>query len=160
MNLYQTHLNFHDILVIGIIVSVEGASMIKRDWEDASHTIILVEVDNNWTWQEYDESSCDVKAMISSVDHPVIILADCQAVRHVPSDSLQRFYETLHEMPANLLGQVVVTDNRWLELIMKLLSQVVPEEKHKFRIARTMEKARKLIDVLQMSPEKRVSKVN
>ena len=124
--------------------------MIKRHWEDASQTIIFVEVDNNWTWQEYDESACELRKMIASVQHPVIILADCRTVRHMPSDSVERVYDSLHDMPPNLLGQVVVTDNRWIELIMKLLSQIMPEEKNKFIIVRTMEKARKNIEMLQM----------
>lgn len=129
--------------------------MIKRYWENASQTIIIVEADNYWTWQEYEASSSEVKSMISSVEQPVIILADCRAVRHVPNDSLQRIYETMQEMPANLRGQIVVTENRWIELIMKLLAQILPEEKHKFTIVRTMEKARKQIEILQMPPKKR-----
>jgi hypothetical protein len=120
--------------------------MIKLYWRDKEKQILVREMTCTWTWDEYYANIDEMKKMLESVEHPVIVLIDSRKVSNeIPENALQHISEANKQLPKNLSAQIIVSDSAWLEVMGAILRYMLPEEAHKYLFARTMEEAEKQI---------------
>jgi hypothetical protein len=129
--------------------------MIKNYWKDEQYRILMREIDDNFSWEEYHCSVDELRRMIVSVEHSVVLLTDWRKVRHIPENALEEMYNAFHDLPVNLVGLVFVFEHRWIEVFMQVLLSFFPGQREKFRFVRTMEKANKQAERLLLPPKKR-----
>jgi hypothetical protein len=120
--------------------------MIKLYWRDEEKQILMREMNCTWTWDEYRASIDEMKKMLESVEHPVVVLIDGRKVTNeVPENALQHISAANKNLPKNITAQIIVSDSPWLEVMSAILRHMLPEDEHKYLFARTMEEADKEI---------------
>jgi hypothetical protein len=129
--------------------------MKENYWLDESQRVLVRVMDDSW--EDYDEYKAivdDYKAKICTAGYPVVMLVDCRELHRIPKDALRQCYEANQELPNNLLGFVVLTEMRWVELFSSLTQRFLPRPKTVV-FARTMDKAYRKCELMLEPPKKR-----
>ncbi|MGJ3241058.1 MAG: hypothetical protein ACFE0Q_20275 [Anaerolineae bacterium] len=97
------------------------------DWLDAEKTIILLQINRSWSWDDYALMRDTINALAMTVCHPVYYIVD-----HSPANlqllgtqsMLMIFNETVANMPSHVTGLYLVGFPRLLKMFFRTLQRI------------------------------------
>jgi hypothetical protein len=102
-------------------------SAIRVVWHDDEHTIINMEFQAGWTWDEYRVGFREVFALADTVTHPVFCLQTnaVAEARRVPGGTpMQIINELAHEKPNNLAAVYVIDAAALSKVIINIFNRL------------------------------------
>ena len=115
-------------------------------WDNPDKTIIVREMTDDWTWEDYGKAIGEVHQMLSEVDHVVDITVDCRGTYKLPQGALQKLANSNRRYPQNIGQQVIVATSYFLEIFAKMVQQYMPHMRHLFTYVNTVDEAYQHID--------------
>ena len=96
----------------------------------------LLGVDEQWSWQQFQDADATSVALANSVNHTVHVLANFLKIRHIPlQGAITYFNNGISNKPSNRGHVIVVTQHRALKAmdpILRLLNPKAMETVHGF----------------------------
>src|SRR5688572_14525753 len=118
-------------------------------WLDEAHTIIHQRYEGKWDWQDFYASfKNEVNPMMSSVAHPVHLLADVSDSAAIPAGNLFHTRNVLSQLPPNWGLAIVYGGSRFVDVLVKIFKSVNPGG-----LGGKMETAATLDEVYQLTAE-------
>ncbi|MAU10264.1 MAG: hypothetical protein CL607_10610 [Anaerolineaceae bacterium] len=128
---------------------------IALSWDNAQQTIILLDYERPWNWDEFDRTANDLINMLSQVDHKVHIIFDVSHAGMPPGGALTRFKRVLELNHPNT-GRLVFVSSpsimTFINIVRNALQKINPgrDDAPQFEFARTLAEARtKLAEITQ-----------
>ncbi len=111
-------------------------------WADEEQTLLLLTLEEGWTWAEYHDVVRQVSGMIRQLGHTVDIIVENTARVPFPSGSaLSQLRQVVRILPDNIGVIVVVSPNPFVKTINNILFQLVPKVRQITELADTREEA-------------------
>ena len=126
------------LLKIYQVIRLYGVGM-RVYWKDAEKTIIIREVSETLSWDDYDSSIQKTFDMMREVNHDVYLIFDASQLGSVPKNSLEHFTKAARGLPPNVALRIMVTRNNLLQTLVGVLQKVIPENFLQVRIVSTLE---------------------
>lgn len=100
---------------------------IHVQWLDEHQTIILREVIDGWTWDEFYQSLYQVTALLRSVDHTAYLIEDfSRASQQLPGNDFRSDRSIVKIKPANFGQAIAVMPSPFYREMYEALSLVFP----------------------------------
>jgi hypothetical protein len=115
------------------------------EWGNEAKTIIVATIDWPWTWDELGAAWKTNTDMMTSVSHTVNVFAVGKTSRFPVGNILNNLSHITRHVPDNLGLAVVVTDNRFQEVINTILFKLSPRLSKTGHIVHTLEEAYALV---------------
>ena len=97
---------------------------ITVEWDDEAHTVIVLDFDGAWTWDEYEASRQEANVLLKQVSHPVAMIVDFHNSEYSPNDVLTHAHHALDTTPINLRHFVLVGANPFLRHVYGVMTRV------------------------------------
>jgi hypothetical protein len=106
-----------------------GIMGIDIRWEDDTRTTILIEFDEQWTWEDFEQIEIMTSQLLDEVDHKVCFLADASQTRTIPPNvSISRMRRVIELNHANSDIIVVAGMNMFLRLMLDTVIRVLKSQ--------------------------------
>jgi hypothetical protein len=105
----------------------ERTMHIHYRWDDEQKTLLLLSLEDGWTWVEYHDVAREITGMIRELGYMVDLIVDNSAKIPFPSGSaLSHLREITRLIPDNLATIVLVGSNPVIKTINQILFRLVP----------------------------------
>ena len=115
-------------------------------WEDEDQTLMLVSLEEGWTWEEYYAVVQQLATTIRRLGHPVDAIVKNSARIPFPTGSaLSHLRQIMRLVPDNIGVIVLVSSNPFVKTINQVLFQLLPTTREIAELADTEDEARTII---------------
>ena len=119
--------------------------MVRVDWDDTDHTILLYSLVHPWTWEELYEAVDMGIAKVTTVPHVVDVIVDFQNCHSLPPKSLVQFYRVAN-LPTPQTNLIVIAGGGTLLLsLFNLFKLMVGGTGSKYYWASDVDQAHSII---------------
>lgn len=132
----------------------DTANSVTSHWYNEEHTIIEMMFQQKWSIDALYQVIPSTTAMIESVDHNVYMIIFFGRTNLIPEKLLSFLRNNLTTRPwaKNFIFAITVTDNSFVKIMFRMVWQLIPESKERYRLAATLEEALAVIQAHQQSP--------
>jgi hypothetical protein len=116
---------------------------ITVDWHNPQKTILRQVYDATWSWDEYVASFRRIGALAAEVDHPIGIIAETGAVRHIPRHAIMYGSRAVKHLPPNVYLAVIVSPSAFVISMMTIIAKIT---RYRWRTAATVEEAQAILE--------------
>jgi hypothetical protein len=127
---------------------------ITVSWYNEDKTIILRQMQGDWTWEEFHNSQSQVNAMLKEVKHTVDQIIDTSKSSSIPPSALTHFRAANNNVPPNAGTRVVIGTNAFYEMMFKILRNIFPRVTDNVILVPNMDAALAQIAEKQLKREK------
>lgn len=130
-------------------------SKIAVCWDNPEQTIVRMEFEPGWTWDEFYAAVQQANALIDTVSHPVSYLSvQTTPNAYIAPNTLTHLANVhKHWHPRSVIS-VIVGPAAYVNAFLNVLLRMHPELKHIHRMANTADEARKLINEVMADPDR------
>lgn len=100
---------------------------ITVSWHDEEKSVILRQMQGNWTWDDFHISQSNINAMLKEVPHTVDQIIDTRESRSIPSNAITHFRSANKNVPANSGLRAVIGTNAFYRMMFKVLGSAFPK---------------------------------
>jgi len=97
---------------------------IRTSWDNENKTILRIEYEGSWTWEDFHKAHDEGNELIKSVSHRVAVIIDVSKSRLIPSGALSRGKHVTENKPANQGMTAVVGANGFIQGLYDLFRKV------------------------------------
>ena len=120
---------------------------ITLNWDNEQQTIILIEYERPWNWDDFDQTAHELINMMGQVDHTVHIIFDISHAGMPPGGAMTRFKRVMQIEHPNR-GQLVFISTpaltTFIRLVRHALNKIDPgdDDTPPFEFVQTLAEAR------------------
>jgi hypothetical protein len=119
---------------------------VRYQWSD-DQTLLLLTLEEGWTWAEYHSVVRELSAAIRQLGHPVDAIVENTARIPFPSGSaLSHLRQMMRVVPDNIGVIVVVSPNPLVKTINQILFTIAPKLRETVELADTRAEALAIIE--------------
>jgi hypothetical protein len=118
---------------------------IHSNWDGDDKTLIIREMNDRWSWDEYITNCQHERKMIESVGHHVTLIIDARQTLTLPTGALGHFKRSLEDNCGQVEKQIIVSKNAAFGVLYKILRHMIPQSEGCFFITHTLEEAYQLM---------------
>ncbi|MBC7813826.1 MAG: hypothetical protein H7175_21905 [Burkholderiales bacterium] len=115
------------------------------EWGNEEKTVVIGTMDWPMTWEEIDTAWQQSMTLMRGVSYPVHMVVVGKTTRFPAGNILTNLQHIIKDIPPNLGLAIMVTDNRFQEIINSILFKVTPRLNKTGHVVPTLEAAYKLI---------------
>ena len=119
---------------------------VNVEWGNEEKSIIIGTSEWPMTWEEMQAGWQKATGMIRSVPYPVHMILIGKTSRFPQGNILSNLQNIIREIPPNLGLAIMVTDNRFQEIINSILFKITPRLNKTGHVVPTLDAAYKLIE--------------
>lgn len=115
-------------------------------WGELDRSIVMY-LEGNWTWQEYDAAEQAMFQMIDALGESVIAIADLTNVGKSPKGTIQRGVKMMENYHPMIKTTIIVGNSPIIRMMIKVLKRIFSAHHpvQKFMIVATMPEAYQVI---------------
>jgi hypothetical protein len=115
-------------------------------WANGEQTLLLLTLEEGWTWAEYHDVVRQLATMIRQLDYTVDAVVEITSRVPFPSGSaLSQLRQVARILPENIGVIVVVSPNPFVKTINNILIQMTPKLRQMVELADTREEAHAVV---------------
>lgn len=123
---------------------------ITLNWDNAQQTIILIQYERPWSWDDFDQTAHDLINMMGQVDHTIHIIFDISHAGMPPGGAMTRFKRVLDIKHVNRGRLIFISTpalTTFIRLVRHALNKIDPEndDAPPFEFVQTLPEARTLL---------------
>jgi hypothetical protein len=119
---------------------------IRFRWADEEQTLVLLTLEDGWTWAEYHSLVRQISETIRQLGHTVDAVVEITSRAPFPSGSaLSQLRQIARVLPDNIGVIVVVSPNPFVKTINTILFHLSPKLRQMVELADTREEALAII---------------
>jgi hypothetical protein len=123
-----------------------GGNMgVKLGWDNEEKTIILVEIDWPYTWDDLAATWQTITDMMRDQPQPVHLIVAGQTRQFPPGSPLSNLRHIMRFEPPNLGLAILVTENRFQAMINTILFKMSPRLNKNGHVVATLDEAYALV---------------
>ncbi|MFN8373789.1 MAG: hypothetical protein U0694_13055 [Anaerolineae bacterium] len=117
---------------------------VNIQWDDEAQTRVLFEFSGKWTWDEYQKARQQGIRMTTDLPQIVNLIVDYSHCDMFPSNMLSHFGSSIEQNPKPFELAVIVTGSPFVKTLVNVITKVYTRKGVNFKVARTLEDARKI----------------
>lgn len=118
---------------------------IQVSWGNEQKTYTIFKFVGKWTWDEYHRAVAEGYSLVKDVPYTVNILIDMMECRLFPQNLLSHFGSSMSQPPKAFDLAVIATSSRFIEVLAATIEKLYGKDKTRFKVARSMEQAHKML---------------
>lgn len=120
---------------------------IHVQWDNPEKTVIFIEFEGHWSWDDFYALDRQTIAMLDSVEHQVCYIVDTRSTRHLPRGmSLAKVKQVLDFRHPRSDIMVIAGMNRFIRVMLDSVTRAMGgTKKTKIITTNTIEDARRII---------------
>ncbi len=118
---------------------------IHVNWGNEAKTYTIFTFSGNWTWEDYHKAIGQGAELVNEIPYTVNIILDLTNCNLFPSNMLSHFSTSMRQPPKSFDLAVVVTTSGFVQAIANMIGVLSGNKNVKFKVAKTMEEAHKLM---------------
>lgn len=117
-------------------------------WLNDEKTMLQYDISGSWTWDDLYPKYYEALEMERSVSHFVDIVIDLRESKSIPPNVLTHIKNITDKQPENVGLTVIVSDNRFIKMLMDMGVKAYSKIGQYFRVATTLDEAMQLIQMV------------
>lgn len=124
-------------------------------WDDDDQTIIRLDFDGQWTWEEVFEATRQANTLSKQTSVPAARICDLRGSKGIPPNALPQLVGLAKLIPADMEMLVTVGANRTVHMVADLFFRLGGPHlrRERFHWAESIEQARFMIHVYRQRAE-------
>lgn len=122
-------------------------------WVNEEKTILQYDITGRWAWDDLYPQYYKALEMERSVDHFVDIIIDLRESRSIPPSVFTHIKNIADRQPDNVGLTVIVSDNRFVKVLMNAGTRAYKKIAEYFQVADTIDEALQLIEQIAAARE-------
>ncbi len=118
---------------------------IQVTWGNTQKTYTVFKFEGRWTWDEYHAAVGEGFKLVKDIPYTVNILIDMAGCRLFPQNLLSHFGSSMSRPPKQFDLAVIVTSSKFIEVLATAIEGLYGRHKTRFRVAKTIDDAHKIL---------------